>query len=263
MSKPLRRSFGILGVFVMVGCGHEHEATLPPTTPATVVVSSSASSSTSSSSSSTSTTTTLAWQRFPTTSPQRPSQRVIRSIDTTDPVVFLTIDDGFTRDPRIPELLAEHGATATLFVVPAAVKADPAYFARFIELGGSVNSHTVHHDLVEGMPEAEQRREICNAAKRLGDLLGTPAGHYFRPPYGEWDSASVRAARSCGLDRVVLWDVSVNEGQIVRLGGAVQAGDILILHFREELYTDLEAVFAELDRLGLSVARLEDYLPAD
>jgi 4-hydroxy-4-methyl-2-oxoglutarate aldolase len=33
-----------------------------------------------------------------------------------------------------------------------------------------------------------------------------------------------------------------------------QPGDILILHFRDDLYTDLMTVFAELDRLGLSVA---------
>ena len=249
----------------VASCGKEREVAVSSTAPATTMPAITTTSTTlrnTTSSSSTSTTTTLAWQRFPLTPPAAPTGRVIRRIETTDPVVFLTIDDGYTRDQRIPQLLAEHGATATLFIMPAAIRDDPAYFAEFVALGGTVNSHTLHHDHLIGMSEADQRREICHSQELITERLGSPVGPYFRPPYGEWDSATLRAAEHCGIDHVVLWDISVNDGQLYAPSGTIQPGDILILHFRAELYTDLEAVFAELDRLGLSVARLEDYLPA-
>lgn len=99
------------------------------------------------------------------------------------------------------------------------------------------------------------------AAQSIANSLGG-VGPFFRPPYGEWNSDTVAAARSCRLRAVVLWSVSVNKGFIATHGGPIKTGDIILMHFREELYTDLQAVFAELDRLGLSVARLEDYLPA-
>ncbi len=86
-------------------------------------------------------------------------------------------------------------------------------------------------------------------------------GPYLRPPYGEWNSDTVAAARSCRLRAVVLWSVSVGHGAIAAPAGSIRAGDIILLHFRDDLYTDLVTVFAQLDQLGLSVARLEDYLP--
>ena len=209
------------------------------------------------------TTTTIAdWRRFPIGPVDpRPGTPVLRRIDTTDPVVFLTIDDGYTRDPRIADLLAEHGATATLFVVSGVARQDPDYFRAFVDLGGTVNSHTIHHDHLPTLDLATQQHEVCDATKSIERNVGT-AGPYFRPPYGEWNSDTVQAARRCRLRAVVLWSVSVNHSVIVAPGGSIRAGDILIFHFRDDLYTDLVTVFAELDRLGLSVARLEDYLPA-
>lgn len=211
----------------------------------------------------TTTTTILPWQRYPIAPLEvHKSTAVLTHIETTDPVVFLTIDDGFERDPRIPDLLAEHGATATVFIVASAVRDDPAYFQRFVDLGGTVNSHTIRHIHLKALDYRGQVREICGGAKAIAEAENGVSGPFFRPPYGEWNSDTVRAARSCGLRAVVLWHVSVNHSTIVTYGGSIKPGDILIFHFRDDLYTDLQTVFAELDRLGLTVARLEDYLPA-
>ena len=211
----------------------------------------------------TTTSTTLPWQRYPIGPLEvHEGTAVLRRIETTDPVVFLTIDDGFTRDPRVPDLLAERGATATLFIVASSVRDDPAYFQRFVDLGGTVNSHTIHHDHLKALDYRTQAKEVCGGATAIAKVHNGVSGPFFRPPFGEWNSDTVRAARSCGLRDVVLWSVSVNHSTIVTYGGPIKPGDILIFHFRDDLYTDLLTVFAELDRLGLTVARLEDYLPA-
>ncbi|MEI7622572.1 MAG: polysaccharide deacetylase family protein, partial [Actinomycetes bacterium] len=89
------------------------------------------------------TTTTKAWPKTPVNPiPPAGAVPVISRVATSDPVVFLTIDDGNVRDPRIPELLAEFNVPATLFMNEGPFLADPNYFLQVAASGGSINSHT-------------------------------------------------------------------------------------------------------------------------
>jgi len=212
----------------------------------------------------TTTTTVPEWTRYPTyeVAPVvgRGQAITVSRVDTTDPVVFLTIDDGFERDPRIVELLRQRGAVATLFVLPGPLAQDPEYFAEFIELGGTINSHTRSHANLKGMPADQQAAEICGGVAAI-DSHYWFHGPWMRPPYGSYDRTTIGAAASCGLNAVVMWRVTASEGILSTWGDApIHPGDIILLHFRPTLYDDLLMVFAELDRLGLHVARLEDYL---
>ncbi len=211
------------------------------------------------------TTTVLQWQQYPT-APVTPLQpRTIRSvskIDTTDPVVFITIDDGFVRDPRVPELLEQRHAPVTLFLISGSIQQDPEYFRRFLALGGSINTHTRRHAYLPGMSLEDQKDEICGATTTIEHNYGS-AGYFFRPPRGESDENTLPAARACGARAMILWRVTVHEGVINTWGTRpIMPGDIIILHFLSTTYDSLVVLFAELDRLGLTVARLEDYLPA-
>jgi peptidoglycan/xylan/chitin deacetylase (PgdA/CDA1 family) len=226
--------------------------TLPPTTlPATTLPA---------------TTTTQPWQRFPTSpvepvGPTNGSTPVFNHIRTTDPVVFLTIDDGLVRDPRIAALLAEHHATATLFINPGPLFQDVDYFAEFVALGGTINSHTINHPHLRGLSLEEQRREVCGGAGAIRRAYGF-AGGYFRPPYGEYDDTTLRAAASCGIRAALTWRVVLSSGEVhTQGGGPLQPGDIVLTHFRTDLYDNLVTFFAQCESQGLVVARLEDYLP--
>lgn len=215
--------------------------------------------------STTTTSTTLVWQQFPI-GPVTPLRaRTIHSysrIDTTDPVVFITIDDGFVRDPRVPELLEQRQAPATLFLISGSIQQDPEYFRRFLALGGSINTHTRRHAYLPGMSPADQQDEICAATYTIEHTYGS-AGYFFRPPRGESDENTLSAARACGARAMILWRVTVHNGVINTWGTRpIMPGDIILLHFLSTTYDSLVVLFAELDRLGLTVARLEDYLPA-
>ncbi len=213
------------------------------------------------------TTTTLAWQQFPKAAVQpvfaaHGSAPVISHINTTDPVLFLTIDDGIVRDPRVPAFLAEHHIPATLFIVPGAAHQDPGYFEQILALGGSANSHTRHHPDLKGKGVDEQKGEICGGAAAMQATFGS-AGHLFRPPYGSWDGTTMRAAAQCGMTAVVVWRASMWDGHIdIQGGGPLRAGDIVIAHFRHDLYDNLVLLVALAQEQGLTLARLEDYLPA-
>lgn len=240
-------------------------STAAPTTTLHATATTSAASTSTTPASTTTTSTTLVWQQFPIgpVTPLRP--RTIHSysrINTTDPVVFITIDDGYVRDPRVPELLEQRQAPATLFLISGAIQQDPEYFRRFLALGGSINTHTRRHAYLPGMSPADQQDEICGATATIERIYGS-AGYFFRPPRGESDENTPSAARACGARAMILWRVTVHEGVINTWGTRpIMPGDIILLHFLSTTYDSLLVLFAELDRLGLTVARLEDYLPA-
>jgi peptidoglycan/xylan/chitin deacetylase (PgdA/CDA1 family) len=45
---------------------------------------------------------------------------VIYRVATTQPVVFLTIDDGWVRDPQVINFIRDHQLPATVFLLTAA-----------------------------------------------------------------------------------------------------------------------------------------------
>jgi peptidoglycan/xylan/chitin deacetylase (PgdA/CDA1 family) len=235
-------------------------------TSTTAIVAPSTVAPTTSSAPSTTSTTEAPFVRLPSSSippvvPGRNGARVVSRIDTTDPVLFLTIDDGIVRDPRVPEFLAAHDIPVTLFVTSGAVHEDPAYFAQFLDRG-TVNSHTRHHPDMTTLDEATQRSEICGGRASIERALGT-AGTLFRPPYGTYDAATRRAAAYCGLNAVVLWRETLWDGNIdFAPPGYLRAGDIVLAHFRTDLYDNLVLISRLAEEAGLVFARLEDYLPA-
>ena len=68
---------------------------------------------------------------------------VVKHIETTDKVVFLTIYDGQVPDPETMQFLVDHKWPATLFLVSGEFRADPDYFARITTVGGNISSHTL------------------------------------------------------------------------------------------------------------------------
>jgi peptidoglycan/xylan/chitin deacetylase (PgdA/CDA1 family) len=183
---------------------------------------------------------------------------VITRVETTDPVVFLTIDDGVTRTPEVLDAFADAGVPATLFLVDDPVNRGSTFF-RSME-GTVVEAHSQTHADLRGRSEADQRREICGSATTIETAFGRRPV-LFRPPYGHYDDATRRAAHACGMKAVVLWEETVNQDTIsFRHGPELRPGDIVLMHFRPEFRQELETIVERVDRAGLRFALLEDYI---
>jgi peptidoglycan/xylan/chitin deacetylase (PgdA/CDA1 family) len=183
---------------------------------------------------------------------------VVTRVETTDPVVFVTIDDGFTRTPEMITALRELDIPVTLFLVDQPL-VDGAVFFRSLP-DARVEAHTRTHTNLRSLPEAVQRAEICGNADAIARTFGRRPV-LFRPPEGRYDGATQRAASTCGMTAVVLWEEVVDQGTIrFRTVDRFRPGDIVLLHFRPELPDDLRTLVRRLDAAGLHVARLEDYL---
>jgi peptidoglycan/xylan/chitin deacetylase (PgdA/CDA1 family) len=193
--------------------------------------------------------------------PATPGQvPVVTRVETTDPVVFLTIDDGVTRTPEVAAALDDLGAPATLFLVDHPIEADAAFFRSLP--GTAVGSHSRTHPDLTTLPEARQRDEICGNAATIERAFGRRPV-LFRPPYGNHDERTRRAAAACGMVALVLWEETV-EGDTIsfRHVPELRPGDIVLLHFRPQLGRELRVVAQAAKKAGLRFGRLEDYLGA-
>ncbi|HEY3684307.1 MAG TPA: polysaccharide deacetylase family protein [Streptosporangiaceae bacterium] len=185
---------------------------------------------------------------------------IVDHIPTKKPVVFLTIDDGWTQDPAFPALLRRLRVPVTLFLTDKAIAGKYAYFRQLRDAGAVIEDHTLTHHRLTTLDAAGQRREICGAADTYEKRFGRRPT-LFRPPGGRYDAATLAEARGCGIKGIVLWRDSVQlKGRIAYQEGRLRPGDVILMHFRPGLAHDFPIVLSRIRHQGLELGRLTDYV---
>jgi peptidoglycan/xylan/chitin deacetylase (PgdA/CDA1 family) len=190
--------------------------------------------------------------------PAGPAAAVSR-VETADPVLFLGIDDGLTRDPAVLDYLEANQIPFTSFLVTSALQADPAYWARGREIGSTVEAHSITHPDLTTISADQVRTELCGSADTIEQVTGRRPT-LFRPPYGKYDATVQSIAWECGYSALVLWRGSTNDGRVDLQEGELKPGDILLMHWRPDLLENLQHVKELADSQGFRIARLEEYL---
>lgn len=182
---------------------------------------------------------------------------VVTHIATDKPYVFITIDDGAVQHPKARELMINAGVWPSVFLNTKYAEGHKAYFN---ELPVTVQSHTTDHPNLQGKPYEFQRKEICdNAAFLAGDYGKRPT--LFRPPFGNYDTNTRKAAASCGFKALVNWTAAVNDGHVqFQMGDKLKPGDIVLMHFRTTFVEDFTAFLNRAKQDGLTPVPLEDFL---
>ncbi|MFI5858810.1 polysaccharide deacetylase family protein [Streptomyces parvulus] len=192
---------------------------------------------------------------------------VFTTIPTKEKIVFLTIDDGAEKDRGFLTMMSELKIPYTVFLTDEEIKDDYGYFKKMQGRGVTLNNHTLSHPYLPGLSYAEQKREICG----MQDVMEKRYGKrpvLFRPPFGNYDRDTLRAAKTCGIEYAPIWneEVFVDHWEYREWDQDLHPGDIVLTHFRgredwDGTMTDMARRF--LDRItaeGYAVARLEDYL---
>jgi peptidoglycan/xylan/chitin deacetylase (PgdA/CDA1 family) len=187
---------------------------------------------------------------------------VFSRIPTTNKVIFLGIDDGLVRDPAVANLLKQANIPFTMFLVKGEADAGADYFRQLQQYGGVVESHTITHPDLTKLSYGNVQNEVCGTLDDYQNLYGRRPT-LFRPPYGNTNANVQTVAASCGFKAVVLWKGSTNDGRLdLQDGTQLTPGDVILMHFRTDLLTNLQKVFDTCRQQGFAIASLEDYLPA-
>lgn len=157
--------------------------------------------------------------------------------------VALTFDDGPhpTYTEQILDILDDHDAKATFFVLGERAAQYPGLVAEIVARGHSVQNHTYSHPMLTDVDDETFRQEVRTATAAI-EGAGAPAPRCLRPPYGDFlgDDGGVRvrelAREEGGLELRTWhrdaedWNLALTPAQVRQRAAEVGSGQILLLH---------------------------------
>lgn len=197
----------------------------------------------------------------------RRSPQVAYFVESGEPVVALTIDDG--PDPvttaKILDVLKQHGARATFFLITSHVAGSEEAVARAVEEGHELANHltTDEPSILLGGSEFEQRLlESDGVLSQFADV------HWFRPGSGWYNARMLsildRHVYRCALGSVYPFDPQLPSAWFAAryVLSNVRPGSIIVLHDcgarGERTAIALATILPALSRRGLRVVTLSE-----
>ena len=149
----------------------------------------------------------------------------------------LTFDDGPSDwTPDVLDILRDHGAQATFFVLGGAVQGREEILRRITGEGHELGNHFHGHRDPRTLSDRELESELQHAGSEISAATSTAAS-LVRPPYGRDARRVSRVAASVGLGPTVLGSIAPRDwcaqraAPIVRhVLAAARPGAIVLLH---------------------------------
>ncbi len=195
------------------------------------------------------------------------SPEVIYFIETDEPVVALTIDDGpdSTTSPKILDVLGQYDAHATFFLISSRIPGNEDIVTRLVEDGHEIGNHLTSDEPSILLSLEDFERQLLEAHDALSEFADV---RWFRPG-SAWYNAEMLSiihehGYQCALGSVHPFDPQIPSSWFAAryILGNVQPGSIIVLHDYgsrgERTVTALETVLPELGRRGFRVVTLSE-----
>ena len=194
--------------------------------------------------------------------PGLPTIPIYNIVPTSEPIVFLTIDDGWVQTPEESVWLTQHHLPFTLFLTDNGIKNNYNFFKLLQDAGMSIEDHTISHPDMTRLTLDQQKTEICGSADIFSNAFGNRPT-MFRPPYGKANQITIQAASECGMKQIIMWRAVVEKGAIHYQDNNthLNPGDIVLMHFTKDFSQDIQAFINQANADHLQIANLEDWLP--
>ncbi len=151
--------------------------------------------------------------------------------------LLLTFDDGPHPASTLGllKILHDEGVPATFFVIGKMVEKRPDLLRAIQKAGQTIANHTFSHVTMIRLPEDEQRTEY----RANNDIVRKITGQgmtFCRPPGGDYDASTIRAAQAEGLTTVLWTDDPgdfANPGDGIVLDRSLKRlsnGGVILLH---------------------------------
>ncbi len=185
---------------------------------------------------------------------------LVNNIKTVKPIIFLGIDDGVETKPEVLKFFQDRNWSFTLFPNKIHYDKNLDFFKSILESGAVLGNHTINHPNLNKLSYIDQKKEICAAQEAYKKDFGiTPK--LFRPPFGNFNKNTQQAVKDCGMIAIINWKARVDEGKIwYQVGDKLNKGEIVLMHFRPRMMEDLKAFEEEINKQGLQVANLNEWV---
>ncbi|MFH0829161.1 MAG: polysaccharide deacetylase family protein [Candidatus Kerfeldbacteria bacterium] len=189
--------------------------------------------------------------------------------------VALTVDSpsvaDATSDTRVQATLASLKAVnvpVSLFAVGAWAEAKTDLVKQYHDAGIEVFNHSNSHTSFKGLAAEKIDSELEKADTSISAVTGVTTKPYFRPPFGDYDTASLAEARSQGYCTII-WTVDAQDwksGMTVdtskaRVVSALKDGAIIVVQAYSDIGADLISPLVDVVKAqGYTFVSLRDLL---
>jgi peptidoglycan/xylan/chitin deacetylase (PgdA/CDA1 family) len=195
------------------------------------------------------------------------SPSVLYSIDTLEPVVALTVDDG--PDPvqthKILDILGQYDAHATFFLISSRIPGNEEIVQRMLEEGHEIANHLVYDEPSIRLAPDEFERQLLEADQVLSQFGETI---WLRPGSGWYNNGMLDIIREngyqCALGSVYPFDPQIGSTWFIKnyVLWKVNPGEVIVLHDYgargRRTAEALATILPELQERGYSVVTLSD-----
>ena len=175
------------------------------------------------------------------------------------PVVYITIDDGWYPNEEVLKLMQQYHLPITTFLIEQAAQKQPSFWHEFVSAGGRIEDHTVNHPFLTHLSLAEEKSQISQPIdyfRQYGSQLDE-----LRPPYGDFNSEVGQAAWDSGIKYIVMWDAEMENSVLtLRSSPGLKAGDIILLHWVPGLDQELIKLLNIIQKQNFGIADLTQAL---
>ena len=174
------------------------------------------------------------------------SPHLITAGSPTGNRISLTFDAGADRGyaAQILQTLERNHVQATFGMTGRWAVANPDLVRRMARDGDTFINHTYDHrsftgfsDRGGGLNAAERAAELVRTESAIHRLTGRSTKPYFRPPFGDYDTAALRLVARLGYPDVVMWTVDslgweriATAAIVQRCSALVRPGAIVLMH---------------------------------
>lgn len=182
--------------------------------------------------------------------------------------VAITFDDGpGPETPRLLQILADHQARATFYLVGRRVGPNAATAKAIADAGHALGNHTWSHPDLTTADAATRASEIAETTRAISEATGR-APTTMRPPYGAVND-DVRADLAADGLPGVLWSVDSldwkskdAEATTTEVMAQVKPGSIVLLHDIHATTVDaVPGILEQLTAQGYTFVTVDELLP--
>jgi peptidoglycan/xylan/chitin deacetylase (PgdA/CDA1 family) len=200
------------------------------------------------------------------------SPDVLYSVETNQPVVALTIDDGPDPEttPLILDILADWDVHATFFLITDRIPGNENLVRRILSEGHEIGNHMTSDEpsIQLGLQEFERRLDLsASVLSEYGEI------QWFRPGSGWYNNDMLEIIHDkgyhCVLGSIYPYDPQLGSSWFSTryVLWKVKPGSIIILHDHgtrgDRTVVALKKILPELDHRGYEVVKLSDLVAVE